>query len=108
MVDLRDVEHFDWDEGNARKSEDKHAVTQGEVEEVFFNSPLVLMPDEKHSQAEPRYHALGQTNAGRLLHVTFTLRSEGEAIRPISARDMHRKERRVYEENAKANPELQE
>jgi uncharacterized DUF497 family protein len=45
--------------------------------------------------------------AGRLLHVTFTLRFEGRKIRPISARDMHRKERLVYEEQTQANPEIQ-
>ena len=70
-----------------------------EIEQVFFNVPLVLAPDVKHSQTEPRFHALGRTTAGRLLHITFTLRFEGRKIRPISARDMHRKERRVYEES---------
>jgi uncharacterized DUF497 family protein len=52
---------------------------------------------------ESRFHALGKTNAGRLLHITFTLRFEGRKVRPISARDMHRKERRVYEESAQGN-----
>jgi len=31
------------------------------------------------------------------LHVTFTLRGDGTRIRVISARDMHRKERQIYE-----------
>ena len=31
---------FDWDAGNARKNE-KHGVSQGEVEEVFLNQPPV-------------------------------------------------------------------
>jgi uncharacterized DUF497 family protein len=43
-------------------------------------------------------HALGQTDQARLLHLTFTLRRSGELIRVISARDMHRKERSVYEQ----------
>ena len=95
---------FDWDAGNARNSQEKHGVNQTEVEQVFFNAPLVFAPDLRHSQKEPRIQALGKTNAGRLLHITFTLRFGGRKIRPISARDMHRKERRVYEKNAQTNP----
>jgi hypothetical protein len=104
VIDFEKIEGFDWDAGNARKSDDKHQVSQAEVEQVFFNVPLVLAPDVKHSQTEPRFHALGKTTAGRLLHIAFTLRFVGRKIRPISAREMHRKERRVYEESAQANP----
>ncbi|HXB62786.1 MAG TPA: BrnT family toxin [Acidobacteriaceae bacterium] len=84
---------FDWDSGNARKNE-KHGVSMAEVEEIFLNSPLVLAQDEKHSQSEPREHALGQTDARRWLHVTFTVRKN--LIRPISAREMSRKEKAAY------------
>lgn len=59
------------------------------------------MEDAKHSQAEARFHALGKTEDGRLLHITFTLRQSGTLIRAISARDMHRKERAVYEQAKK-------
>lgn len=60
---------------------------------------LLVLADEKHSQDEPRYHALGKTNDTRMLHITFTLRAKGTLIRVISARDMHRKERKVYEQS---------
>lgn len=96
MIDWALVTGFDWDEGNARKSAEKHSVSQGEAEQVFFNEPLLLMPDQKHSDREQRFHALGKTQDGRLLHVTFTLRDGGKLIRVISARDMHRKERMFY------------
>lgn len=99
MINWTQVTGFDWDQGNARKSEDKHKVTQPEAEQVFFNQPLLVLPDKKHSQAEPRYHALGITDDARLLHVTFTLRASGTLIRVVSARDMHRKERRIYEQS---------
>ena len=49
---------------------------------------------------ELRFHALGKTDEGRLLHITFTLREEGKNIRVISARDMHRKERQIYDQTA--------
>jgi uncharacterized DUF497 family protein len=98
MIDLNTVVGFEWDDGNARKSSDKHDVTQSEAEQVFFNSPLFVLLDEKHSKQEIRYHALGNTDSGRQLHVSFTLRADDTLIRVISARDMHRKERAVYEQ----------
>jgi uncharacterized DUF497 family protein len=58
---------------------------------------LLIVEDAGHSTDEPRYHALGTTLDGRDLHVTFTLRGEGTRIRVISARDMHRKERQIYD-----------
>lgn len=97
MINLNKIASFDWDGGNARKN-DKHGVSMAEAEQVFFNDPLLLLADTKHSQAERRYHALGKTDEGRTLHITFTLRKSGEKIRVISARDMHKKERTIYEQ----------
>jgi uncharacterized DUF497 family protein len=94
MLDLDRLEGFEWDDGNARKSADKHGVSQSEAEQVFFNVPLVLSEDIRHSAEEARYRALGRTDGSRQLHVTFTLR--GQMIRVISARDMSRKERVLY------------
>jgi uncharacterized DUF497 family protein len=98
---------FDWDVGNARKNE-KHGVSIAEVEQVFLNSPLILADDVKHSQQEPRFHALGRTDSDRWLHVAFTERGDGTLIRPISARDMNRKERPIYAQALKANPEIRQ
>lgn len=98
MIDFALITGFDWDAGNSRKNDNKHGVTQAEAEELFFNEPLLMLPDTRHSSIEPRIHALGKTNGGRLLHVTFTLRFNGSRIRVISARDMHRKERTIYEQ----------
>ncbi|MDP3037598.1 MAG: BrnT family toxin [Rhodocyclaceae bacterium] len=97
MIDFAGITGFDWDEGNARKNE-KHGVSTAEAEQVFFNAPLLLLADDKHSQQEARHHALGKTDDGRLVHVSFTLRESGRLIRVISARDMHRKERTIYEQ----------
>jgi uncharacterized DUF497 family protein len=93
---LARIAGFEWDEGNARKNE-RHGVSQVEAEDVFFDPRLLVVPDPRHSAAEPRFHALGETFLGRRLHVTFTLRFDGTQIRVISARDMHRKERDTYE-----------
>ena len=98
MIDWTRITGFDWDEGNARKSVEKHGVSQFEAEQMFFNQPLIVLADKEHSHTEARFHALGNTDAARLLHVTFTLRSNDTLIRVISARDMHRKERIFYEQ----------
>lgn len=103
MIDWAQLTGFDWDDGNARKNTDKHQVNQAEAEQVFFNRHLLVLPDPGHSRQEIRYHALGMTDNERLLHVTFTLRKNGRLIRVISARDMHRKEKAVYEQS-KDNP----
>ena len=85
---------FDWDEANARKNWDHHRVTPEEAEDVFFNEPLVVRGDVRHSQREKRYYALGQTSRGRYLFVAFTIRRR--LIRVISVRDMNRREREAY------------
>jgi uncharacterized DUF497 family protein len=97
MIDLAKIAGFEWDDGNARKNE-KHGVSTAEAEQIFFNDPLLLLTDVLHSQREPRIHALGKTDEGRLLHITFTLRHAGSLIRVISARSLHRKERTIYEQ----------
>jgi uncharacterized DUF497 family protein len=95
---IEQIAGFEWDDGNSRKSADKHDVSQAEAESVFFNDLLIVVEDAKHSEREQRLNALGKTAQDRLLHVTFTLRQNGTTIRVISARDMHRKERKIYEQ----------
>ena len=95
-IDLTALSGFDWDEGNSVKNLASHDVSDAEAEQVFFNRPRILRPDSEHSAVEPRYYLLGQTDAGRLLFVAFTVR--GDRVRVISARDMTKKERRKYGE----------
>lgn len=102
MIDFARIVGFDWDHGNARKSADRHGVEQAEAEQLFFAEPLIVVEDGRHSLGEPRYHALGRTAEGRLLQATFTLRGGDMLLRVISARDMSRKERSVYEQAAQA------
>jgi len=97
MIDLAKITGFDWDDGNAGKNE-KHGVSPADAEQVFFNAPLIVVADVRHSEREARLHALGKSNEGRQLHITFTLRDAGQKIRVISARDMHRKEKAFYEQ----------
>ena len=85
---------FDWDEANASKNCERHRVTPEEAEDIFFNDPLIVRGDIRHSNAEKRYYALGQTGSGRYLFAVFTIR--GSLLRVISVRDMNRKERDAY------------
>ncbi len=99
MESLFDFHGFDWDEGNAGKNLQRHDVTDGECEEIFFNAPLLLAEDVKHSDVESRFAAFGVTGAGRFLTVVFTRRKD--LLRVISARDMNRKERTFYKQYEK-------
>jgi uncharacterized DUF497 family protein len=100
MIGVDRIQGFDWDHGNVRKNAVAHDVSQAEAEQIFFNEPLLLAEDDRHSEVERRLHALGRTNALRLLHITFTLRAGDTLLRVISARDMSRKERATYDQSA--------
>jgi uncharacterized DUF497 family protein len=89
-----DFHGFQWDGGNIDKNRLKHGVEAFEAEQMFFNDPLFIIPDEKHSSSETRYAAFGKTNDGRNLTIVFTKRNQ--LIRIISARDMNKKERGYY------------
>ena len=94
--DLAQCTGFEWDDGNTEKNWQLHKVTRAECEEVFFNRPILVAPDSGHSQREVRYASLGVTNVNRRLAIVFTIR--GTLVRVISARDMSRRERRVYDQ----------
>ena len=94
MFILPQLQGFDWNKVNLDKNLLKHNVSNSECEEALFNQPLVVSPDEKHSQAEKRFYALGKTDNNRLLFLSFTVRNN--LIRVISARDMNKKEREQY------------
>lgn len=99
-LNLEEIVGFEWDEGNLYKNEKKHGISWQEIEEVFFNEPLLNFQDTLHSNHEEiRCFVLGVTDEGKGLFVAFTLRNN--RIRPISARKMSRKERIIYEKAEK-------
>lgn len=99
MINIPGITGFQWDEGNYEKNWIKHKVTTFEAEQIFFNNPLAIFDDSKHSNQESRHAALGKTDNCRLLLAIFTIRNS--KIRVISARDMHNQERKLYNEKAK-------
>ena len=96
-IDIPEPIKFEWDSGNINKNKIKHNVDYTDIEQVFSNEELYFYPDEKHSSnKETRYIAYGHADNGRNLIICFTLRNN--SIRVISARDMDKKERLLYEE----------
>ena len=88
---------FEWDHGNLNKSQIKHGVGPDEVEAVFTLKLGVPLGRQISPEVdEERLCIVGPSFDGRMLSVVFTLR-EGH-VRPISARNASRKERRLYEE----------
>ena len=97
-------EGFLWDEGNSDKNWIKHRVLKFECEQVFFNKPLVISDLEKVSDDEKRLYLLGRTDPDRKLFVVFTIRNN--LVRVISARDMSKKEREIYNEKVKKHTKI--
>ena len=95
---------FQWDQGNSDKNWEKHKVSKSECEQAFFNIPIVIADDTKHSIDENRWYILGRTDTDRLLFIVFTIREK--LIRVISARNMNKKEREIYNEQVKKYSEL--
>lgn len=103
MIDLSAIVGFEWG-ANTELLTVQNGVSTAEVEQVFFNTPLLLSDAAAHSHShshstghnETPVHALGRTDEGRLLHITLTLRRAGELIRVVAARDMHTQEQMFY------------
>ena len=91
---------FDWDSGNKNKNFKKHGVSNEEAEEVFLNEP-VTYEDLKHSSLEKRFCCLGETDGGKKVFISFTVRDN--KTRLISIRLMNKKERQQYAENIQKN-----
>lgn len=85
---------FEWDHGNQEENWIKHDVSTSECEQIFFNDPLLIYHDQKHSTTENRMYALGQTDEGKNLFIVIIIRNQ--LIRVISARDMSKREREIY------------
>ena len=98
MLNFKNIVGFDWDTGNIDKIQSRHNVDKLEVEQAFFNGAL-LEYDKEHSQGETRVKAWGVTDKISHLMIVITLRKN--RIRPISARDMSKKERKKYHDKIK-------
>lgn len=86
---------FEWDEGKAEQNTEKHRVTFPEARTVFGDPLAITFRDPAHSVGERRFLTFGFSEAGRLLVVAHTERSD--RVRIISARRVTKRERKIYE-----------
>ena len=87
---------FEWDAGKADENLQKHGVSFDEATTVFGDPLAITYADPEHSIGEYRFLTFGHSAHGRLIVVAHTDR-DGK-IRPISAREMTRKEKKEYEQ----------
>lgn len=87
---------FVWDEKKAVGNLKRHEVSFDEAISVFDDLLFVIAADDDHSIEEKRFVILGESNAGRLLVVSYAER--GKDTRIISAREATPRERKNYEE----------
>ena len=86
---------FEWDPKKAAANLTKHGVSFQEATTVFDDLLSVTVPDPDHSFEENRLILVGESHRGRVLIVSHVER--GERIRIVSARELTRAERDVYE-----------
>lgn len=86
---------FDWDDNKAEANFVKHGVSFLEAASVFDDELSITFRDPDHSADEERFVIIGHSHRGRLLFVSHT--DQDDRPRIISAREVTRRERKVYE-----------
>ncbi len=66
---------FDWDKDKANANRGKHRVAFDEAQTVFEDPNVKLGYDERHSEYEDRWRAIGLSHRLRLLTVAYTKRN---------------------------------
>ena len=89
---------FEWDKWNEEKIFKKHKITTRECEQAFMAERIFIQPDLMHSELENRFTLVSLTKSSRPIFIAFTIRNN--SIRIISARNMHKKEFKIYEKEA--------
>jgi hypothetical protein len=86
---------FEWDNQKSISNDQKHGVSFQEAITVFGDSLAISFNDPDHSLNESRFLMFGLSKLNRLLTVSFTERNN--VVRIISAREITKSERRIYE-----------
>ena len=85
---------FEWDAAKERANLKKHGIDFRTAATVFLD-PYVIEFDDLDAAGELRFNVIGLVD-GRMLFVSYTLRSE--VVRIISARGAEPHEKRKYHE----------
>lgn len=87
---------FEWDPDKEKLNVEKHGVTFGEAESVFYDEQAIQFYDDEHSEWEDRFLMLGLSAKLKLLLVCHCFREKDSVIRIISARKATKAESRHY------------
>lgn len=88
---------FQWSLAKSKANLKKHGVSFDEAQSVFYDEYARQYYDQEHSATGDRFILLGMSLRSRVLVVCHCERSNGEAIRIISARKATSKERKNYQ-----------
>jgi uncharacterized DUF497 family protein len=83
---------FQWDRNNLRKIR-AHQIGREEAEQALLNDPIPVY--EQDVEGELRFVYYGETNAGRLLALIVTERSD--SARVVTAYDLDAGQRHDYD-----------
>ncbi len=86
---------FEWNPQKAQLNLSKHGVDFAEATTIFTDPLSITYADPDHSIGEERYVIIGLSNRNWLLIVAHA--DLDDCIRLISAREVTRRERRLYE-----------
>lgn len=87
---------FEWDENKHQTNIKKHGLAFPEASTAFGDPMALDFDDPEHSEGEYRLLLFGVTATNR--HVVISYTWQGDIIRLISARDMTRREKQIYQE----------
>jgi uncharacterized DUF497 family protein len=87
---------LDWDTRKAAANLRKHGVSFQEAGTVFGDPMALTFDDPDHSVGERRLLTFSVTRTSKFLIVCHT--EEAGVTRIISAREMNKRERKIYEE----------
>lgn len=93
---------FDWDEANLKhllKDNAERGISQQDVESVLSGDSVCIYDPPETVRGEERWVDGGVTPEGRLIFVVWTWM--GDKIRPITAWDPDKKDKRLYERRRK-------
>ena len=85
---------FEWDIDKARANVGKHGVTFEEARSCFYDPRQIVFYDPDHSDDEDREMLIAHSDQGRVLIISYTLRTD--VIRIISARKATKSEEIRY------------
>ena len=85
---------FEWDTDKARANVRKHGVTFEEARSCFYDPRQIAFYDPDHSDDEDREMLIAHSDQGRVLIISYTLRTD--VIRIISARKATKSEENRY------------